>query len=409
VTSLVLARRLPGAADLSMARPAIVYIALFGALGTFFPYSSVLLSSRGLELGAIGVLLALNSVVSLVAAPIWGAIADRVGDVSRVLLVASLIAGGGALLLAVALEPVWIAAGLSLLAVGTGGMIPLTDTRAVALAGESRERFAGARAWGSAAFIAGSVLTGWLITGRSADALFVLYVPLLLVTGLAAWRLLGAGVRVGASRPDTRSAPRRASLRPGAGIVRLVRLPGLFAVLIGVTLIWTAVGAVMAFISIHIVDQGGDLGTVGLVWGMGAAIEIPIMLAFPLMARRVGAERLLVLGAAAFALRAAGWALASDPIVDVLVAPLGGLGFALFYVGLVSFVARSVPAEAQATAQGLFAGMTFSLGAVVGSVVAGAAAPIIGLPGVFAAAAVATVLGTLVVERAIAGSRAATA
>jgi MFS family permease len=111
----------------------------------------------------------------------------------------------------------------------------------------------------------------------------------------------------------------------------------------------------------------------------------------------------------AFALRAAGWALASGPIVDVLVAPLGGVGFALFYVGLVGFIARSVPAEAQATAQGLFAGMTFSLGAVVGSIIAGAFAPIVGLPGLFMIAAAATLLGTLVVGRGIAGSRTARA
>ena len=165
------------------------------------------------------------------------------------------------------------------------------------------------------------------------------------------------------------------------------------------------VGAVMAFVSIHIVDQGGDLGTVGLVWGVGAAVEIPIMLAFPLLARRFGAERLLLLGAVAFALRAAGWALASGPILDVLVAPLGGMGFALFYVGLVGLIARSVPAEAQATAQGLFAGMTFSLGSVVGSVVAGVVAPIVGLPSLFMVAGGATLLGALVVGRGIAGSR----
>ena len=49
--------------------------------------------------------------------------------------------------------------------------------------------------------------------------------------------------------------------------------------------------------------------------------------------------------------------------------------------------------------------MTFSLGSVVGAAVAGFAAPVIGLPGLFIAASVATVLGTLVVARAIAVAR----
>jgi MFS family permease len=157
----------------------------------------------------------------------------------------------------------------------------------------------------------------------------------------------------------------------------------------------------MAFISIHVANLGADLATIGLMWGLGAAVEIPIMLAFPALAKRVGSERLLLLGAVAFALRAAGWGLVTEPLAALLIAPLGGVGFALFYVGNVSFVAKAVPPEAQATAQGLYTGMTFSLGSVVGSVVAGLAAPIIGLSGLFLAAAVATVLATLVVARAV--------
>jgi MFS family permease len=157
----------------------------------------------------------------------------------------------------------------------------------------------------------------------------------------------------------------------------------------------------MTFIGIHVAAMGGDLAVVGLISAAGAVIEVPIMLAFPALAARFGAERLLVLGAVAFALRAALWSIAPTALAALLVAPLGGIGFALFYVGLVTFVARLVPAEAQATAQGVYSGMTFSLGTVIGSVAAGAVAPILGLPGLFAASAVATLVGMLIVARAV--------
>ena len=161
----------------------------------------------------------------------------------------------------------------------------------------------------------------------------------------------------------------------------------------------------MTFISIYVVSLGADLGAVGVMWAFGAVVEIPIMLAFPTLSRRVGSERLLILGALAFAARAAGWGLASDPFVALLVAPLGGVGFALFYVGIVTFVSRAVPREVQATAQGVFTGMTFGLGSVVGAAVAGFAAPVITLPGLFIASSVATVVGALIVARGIARSR----
>jgi MFS transporter, PPP family, 3-phenylpropionic acid transporter len=400
VTMLVPARRLATSADAAMVAPAIVYFAIFVGVGAWYPYQSVFLASRGLDLASIGLLLALGAVVSLVAAPVWGAIADRAGIIHGPLLLTSLVAASGAAWLAVAPDPLTIAAALALLSVGTAGIIPLADTRTIELAGESRERFARARAFGSAAFIVGAIVTGVLVTGRSPDALFVLFAPMMLVTGIAAWRLLAP--RPGdAARASRRSRPRFSV----AGFLRLLGRSGMLALLVGTTLIWTSVGAVMTFIGIHVTDMGGELAIVGLISATGAVIEVPIMLAFPVLARRFGAERLLVVGAVAFALRAALWSVAPSPIAALLISPLGGVGFAFFYVGMVTFVSRSVPAEAQATAQGVYSGMTFSLGTVIGSAVAGVAAPVLGLPGLFAAAAVGTLLGALVVGRAIAVSR----
>jgi PPP family 3-phenylpropionic acid transporter len=398
VSSLVSARRFVAPADLAMVAPAIVYVALFAGVGAWYPYQSVLLASRGLDFGEIGLLLALNAVVMLVAAPVWGAVADRAGVIHRPLLVASVVAAIGAAWLAFAHDVGSTAAALAVMAAGAGGVIPLADTRTIELAGSDRNRFGRARAFGSAAFIGGAVVTGVLVSGRSPDALFALFVPLLLVTGLASYRLLAPG-RADAVARARRAARPRFSVR---GFVGLLGRPGLFALLVGTTLVWTAVAALMTFIGIRVADLGGDLAIIGLVSSGSAVVEVPIMLAFPAFARRLGVGRLVVLGAAAFALRAVLWAFAPSPAVILLVSPLGGVGFAFFYVGIVTFIARAVPAEAQATAQGVYSGMTFSLGSVVGTAVAGGLAPVLGLPGLFLAAGVATFVGTLVVARGVA-------
>jgi PPP family 3-phenylpropionic acid transporter len=396
---LSIARRLPVSPGYApLVAPAIVYVALFGAVGAWYPYQSVFLASRGLDLASIGLLLSLFGVVNLVAAPVWGAIADRTGEISRPLVAASLVAGTGAFWLALAGDSLTIAAAISVMALGVAGMIPLTDTRTVELAGDDRDRYARARAFGSASFIGGAVVTGAIVSGRSPDALFVIFVPLLFVTGIAARRLLRPG---GTPSADHRHGA-RASL---SGFVRVLGRPGLLALLVGSTIIWTAVGSVMSFIGIHVASMGADLGLIGLISAVGAIIEIPIMFAFPALAKRFGAEKLLVFGAFSFALRAAGWALAPTPVVALLVAPFGGIAFALFYVGIVAFVSRAVPPEAQATAQGVYTGMTFALGTVIGTAVAGYAAPVLGLPGLFAVAAAATVAGTLFVWRAVSVAR----
>ena len=79
------------------------------------------------------------------------------------------------------------------------------------------------------------------------------------------------------------------------------------------------------------------------------------------------------------------------------IAPLGGIGFALFYVGTVTYVARAVPPSVQATAQGLFSGTAFSIGTILGSVVGGQLAAALTIPGMFAVAAAGTAAGAAIV------------
>jgi MFS family permease len=166
---------------------------------------------------------------------------------------------------------------------------------------------------------------------------------------------------------------------------------------LGSVLLWIAVSAVHTFLSVHLVDLGAPSAIVGLVWTPGALVEVPLMLAFPAIARRVGAGRLLVLGALAFAVRAAAWAVVADPLLFVVVAPLGGVGFAFFYVGTVTYVSRAVPPSVQATAQGIFSGTAFAAGSILGSVIGGQLSSALSIPGMFAVSAAATAVAAGVV------------
>jgi PPP family 3-phenylpropionic acid transporter len=160
--------------------------------------------------------------------------------------------------------------------------------------------------------------------------------------------------------------------------------------------LWTAVSAVMTFASIHLIALGGDGAMVGALWALGALIEVPLMIAFPVLVRRTGPERLVIVGAVAYGLRALGWALAPSPIALVALAPFGGVGVAVGYVGTVMVIARRVPASSQATAQGLFSGTTFSLGSIFGAVLGGQLAQATSIPALFvvsAAIAMASGLG----------------
>jgi PPP family 3-phenylpropionic acid transporter len=160
-----------------------------------------------------------------------------------------------------------------------------------------------------------------------------------------------------------------------------------------------------SFVSIHLIQLGGDAQLVGLFWALGAAVEVPLMLMFPVFSRRIGPAWLLVVGSLAFAARTAAIALAPSPILIVAAAPIGGIGFAFFYVGTVSYVAEAVPPSIRATAQGLFSGTAFNVGAILGAVLAGQIGAALTLRGLFGVAAVGTIMAALVVWRAVVSDR----
>jgi PPP family 3-phenylpropionic acid transporter len=395
----------------SVVRPAIVYALLFGAVAAYAPYIAVYLRSTGLELETVGLLIALQAAVSLVAAPIWGAIADRRGDVRGPILVASLVAAGAAVLIAVVTGPLLLAASIALLATGMAGIIPMVDSRAVRLVGQ-RERFGRARAWGSAAFIVIAIATGATIGRFGPAGMFALYGPLLVATGLAAFALLRlpGDDRSGRS-PQTRlrGGGTRAALSAFSlsTIMAAVRQPIIGRFFVGSVIVWTAFATLQTFVSLRVIQLGGDATAVGATWSVGALVEIPLMFAFPNLARRFGAERLLIVGAIAFGLRAAAVALVSTPWLVVAVSPLAGVGFAFFYVGTVTWVAGALPRGVQATAQGIFTGTAVSIGAIGGAILGGLIAGGLSLPALFVVAAVGHGIGAIVVWQAI-GRRPAT-
>lgn len=330
----------------------LAYLALYGAIGASFPYLAVFYRSRGLDLATIGLLTSLAAGVGLVAAPLWGAVADRFAGSRPVLPVAAILAAGGAAALALAHGPIPIALAMVGMAVAFSGLAPMLDARALETVRGNRDRYGGLRAWGSASFIVVVWGTGALIERAGAASLFVVYVAALIVLVLVTIPLRGAINEI------------RLPRMTGIGVV--LRHPPLARFLLAGLLVWSASMVINWYFSIHLLGLGAPGELVGAAWAIGALVEVPIMWAYPLLAARVGAERLLIIGAAAFALRALALALVDDPLLATLTMVLHGIGFGLVLVGGVTYVARHAPPAAAATAQGILSAVVFSLALIIG-------------------------------------------
>ena len=360
-------------------RARAAYVTFFAAIGAFAPYLPVYYQSLGLGLDAVGLLGALSAAAGLVGAPLWGAAADRFANSRMVLPVA---AGGAALaagLLALVHGPLLIVLAVGLMSLAMGGVSPILDARALETVTDDRNRYGRFRVWGSASFVVAAVFTGWLIDRAGIHALLFV-----LITGLAATAIVGLGLR------STNLVP---SLPRFEGIKSVIRSPELAPFLVAALFIWSADSAINGFFSIRLGEIGAPASLVGISWALGAVVEIPLMVAFPALGARFGAERLLLAAAVLFVVRAIAVAVLRDPLLVTLTMALHGGAFALSLVGGVTYVSRHAPQGAAATAQGVLSGTTFGLAAILGPGLGGLLAPSLGLPGMFGVAALAGIAG----------------
>lgn len=341
------------------------FVTLYVAIGALSPYLPVYYASLGLSLDAIGLLAAMYAGAAMLGASAWGAAADRSGAARPVIAVAAGLATLASVLLGIADGMLPVALSALALAMAMSGIMPILDARALEAAAARRTHYAGIRVWGSAAYVIGVVLTGWVTDRAGIDAMFVVLVPALAVTAV-----IGLGIR------STTGVVPASRLEAFSSVLRHRSLVPFLAV---VLLTWTASTTINAFFSIHLVDVGAPQWLVGISWAVGAAVEIPLLLGFGRLVRRAGLGRLLLAGATLFVLRAIAVVATDDPALVALSMLLHGAGFALFLVGGVTYVARHAPPGAAATAQGVLTATVFGLAQVIGPGIGGLMADSLGL------------------------------
>lgn len=367
-------------------RAALTYAVYFTAIGASWGYLPVYYRELGLGLAAIGLLSAMSSGIQLVGAPAWGLLADRYPRSRLVLPVAALVAAAGASLLAVRVGPLALPVSVAIMALGLAGIGPVLDARTLELLGNRASRYGEVRAVGSLTFVVATLAVGVLLDHAGTGALFVVYVPTLVGTALTGLSLPRGGGRV-----------RHAAWR---GVGAVVGTPGMAGFLGCSLLVWALISATNAFYSIQIVALGGSTQLVGIAWALGAAVEVPVMYSHHRLAGRIGGGGVLLLGAAAYACRAALAAASPDAGWLVAIAPIEGLGYGLLLPGSVGYVAARAPGGLAATAQGVLSA-TVGLAAIAGGVFGGIVAGATSIDTLFAVAASGGIAGAVVLALAV--------
>jgi PPP family 3-phenylpropionic acid transporter len=370
-------------------------VAVFTSVGAQAPYFVLVYQSRGFDLATIGPIVGLGSLAGLVAAPVWGAISDRVRGAPALLLAPMGVALLGTAGLWAFTSWILVAISAALVYIGNAGIAPIIEARGLETSGDNRAGYGPLRAFGSLSFIVAVWIIGIAIQGAGANAALAAFALAILATGLIGLTLQPAARRRGDRAEAIILTPGLPEFR------RLLSTPRLGVFLVGAALAWTSVSAVVGYYALRFGELAAPASEIGLAFAVGAAVEIPIMTQFPRLAARVGGDRLIIIGGLVLAVRALVAGLTTDPFVLVVAAGIGGIGFALFLVGGVTFVSRLAPPELQATAQGVFQSVTVGVGSIAAGLLATIFARPIGLGGLFVLVAALCLVATAIVVFAV--------
>jgi PPP family 3-phenylpropionic acid transporter len=325
---------------------AAVYGLLYAAFGVQSPYLPALLRERGLPAPLLGVTLAASTAIRVVAGPAIGHAADRLRRHTAILCAcafAAALAGLGyvelrgfptllpvALLQAALLAPV----------------VPLSDALATTVSDRTaRFEYGWIRGAGSAAFVAGVSLGGWVIASAGLIALPWI-AGLVLATGGGAALLLPP-LPVG-SRATAPTAV-------FADLPLLLRLAPYRRMLLVAALVEGSHALHDSFAVIRWRDAGIDPRVIGLLWSESVLAEVLVFLLIgPRLLRLLSPAGACALAAGAGMLRWTVAAFTTAPAALALIQPLHGLTFALLHLACMRLIVRIVPARLAATAQSIY-------------------------------------------------------
>ncbi len=388
---------------MTLRRLGLVYAMQGIAFGLLMPFSVPLLDERGLGAAEMGLVLSIAGLTSLLAYPIWGAIADGwLGRRRTIVLTAITAAIGGLLILLAGSDPWLLTLALSVSLVGATVWFPLLDALTLDLLGDGASGYGRIRVWASA---------GWAASAMTGGAMWMLVGPGLVFTSFVVASLLVAGLTLWSSRvvvlPGAAASP-ASEARPSPSLrssLPLFLAPVLLGFMLGLFITSMGEHAAWRYISLRILDQGGSVFLVGLAAALPAIVEIPVFASSGRLTARMGLRWLFVSGALVAAVLMALVAIAPDPWMVTALRTLDGTSYALRYVAMVLIIGVLLPRRLYALGQSVAWFVYAGIAPIVADAVGGLIYERLGAPVLFVTATAALAMGGAVAWVVLRGPR----
>lgn len=346
-------------------RIALYFSALFLIYGVHISYFPVWLHWRGLGPEEIGYITAVPIFLRTLLTPSIGAQADARNN-HRHMIIAMSVACTGFAVAVSQCSGFWPIFAMSVpFAILISSIMPLTETLAVAGVRAAGHDYGRMRLWGSAMFLATTVVTGTLVDKDGPG--IAIYVMI-----AAALATFGAALML--PKPASEGLTLAGAVKPAAErglVVALLSRPLFVAFLFAVGAVMGSHATFYTFGALHLKGQGISGAAFGALWTISIVAEMALLAFSAPLVARFGPVKLLMAGALGGVVR---WgAMSFDPSFGVVAGlqALHALTYGATHVGAIHFIARAVPHRGAGTAQALYSAIGSGLITGAATIMAG--------------------------------------
>lgn len=328
----------------------------FGAAGALKPYLTLYYQSRGMSHQNIGYLVTISTVIAIIAAPLWSALADSL-RIHRILLIGAV---------ASTLIPVWLlmqaenfitlAIGILLFVVCLSPINPIADNAILTML-PRRERYGQLRLWGSVGWGVAAWVTGTLVEANDLTVLFFMFIGLMFIN-----------IFITAQLPVVSPVKSSASSFK-ADMKQLLKNGSWLAFLAAVFLAGICLSIINNYLALYLKDLGAKESLFGLSVAVSAFSELPIFVLSPFLLRKFSPRGVLLIGFSALAVRTFFFSILVDPQWVLVGQLLHGISFAGMWTAAVVFVNKIAPPHLGASAQAMLGMVMFGAGGVAGALI----------------------------------------
>ena len=357
------------------------YFAAGASMGSYLP---IFYQGNGLSGNQIGMVTALGALIIMLAAPIWGALADATRR-HKQLLMLSLI---GAALAAQGIYRTHTFAGFLAIVTVSGFFgapnMGLMDHTTMSLLGERRAEYGRTRQWGTLGWMVSAPLAGLLIDRNGLGWAFGLYTALLLI----------AVTSVGLVRPQGAGMKMETNIFKG---ISLVWRDSRWFLFIFSTLV-AGIGQAIIYYYLFLTLQGKGFSKafMGMTNVFSTGGELPVMFFGAWLVRRFGSRALITASMVATAVRAMAYSYTDTGWVILAIQLLHGPSFGFLWIGGVARAFELAPPGMTATAQCLFSSVAMGVGGVLAALFGGTLYQAVGATMMFRFAGILVFAGLLV-------------